>query len=103
MIKNAQMFQNIQDRLSELATIYEIGMALTSTLDLEQLLSLIAKNSTQSLRAQGCTIRLMNLPEIASHKTFSSYSVVGDTISWYWMRGSAASWRNASLGRRNRS
>ncbi len=81
VIKNAQMFQDIQDRLAALATIYEIGLALTSTLDLEPLLSLIAKNSTQSLRAQGCTIRLINLPEIATHKTFSSYSVVGDIIA----------------------
>ncbi len=81
VIKNAQMFQDIQDRLASLATIYEIGLALTSTLDLEPLLSLIAKNSAQSLRAQGCTIRLMNLPEIATHKTFASYSVIGDTIA----------------------
>ncbi len=81
VIKNARMFQDIQDRLAALATIYEIGMALTSTLELEPLLSLIAKNSTQSLRAQGCTIRLMNLPEIVTHKTFSSYSVVGDAIA----------------------
>ncbi len=81
VIKNAQMFQDIQDRLAALATIYEIGLALTSTLDLEPLLSLIAKNSAQSLRAQGCTIRLMNLPEIVTHKTFSSYSVIGDTIA----------------------
>jgi hypothetical protein len=76
VIKNAQMFQDIQDRLASLATIYEIGLALTSTLDLEPLLSLIAKNSAQSLRAQGCTIRLMNLPEIANHKTASTASSV---------------------------
>jgi len=81
VIKNAQMFQDIQDRLAELATIYKIGMALTSTLDLEPLLGLIARNITQSLRAQGCTIRLMNLPEIVSHNTFSSYNVVGYAIS----------------------
>jgi two-component system, NtrC family, sensor histidine kinase HydH len=81
VIKSAKLFQNIQDRLSELATIYEIGMALTSTLNLEQLLALIAKNSTQSLRAQGCAIRLINLPEIVSHKTFSSYSVAGDVVT----------------------
>jgi two-component system sensor histidine kinase HydH len=81
VIKNAQMFQDIQDRLAALATIYEIGLALTSTLDLEPLLSLIAKNSTQSLHAQGCTIRLMNLPEIVTHKTFASYSVIGDTLA----------------------
>jgi signal transduction histidine kinase len=80
VIKSAQLLQNIQERLSELATIYEIGMALTSTLDLEQLLSLIARNSTQSLRAQGCTIRLVNQPEIVSRKTYSSFSLVGDII-----------------------
>lgn len=80
VIRSAKLFQNIQERLSELATIYEIGMALTSTLDLEQLLSLIAKNSTQSLRAQGCTIRLMNLPETVSRKSYSSFSISGDVI-----------------------
>jgi len=80
VIKNARMLQSIQDRLTELATIYKISLALTSTLDLEQILSLVARNSTQSLRAQGCTIRLMNLPEIPSRKTFSSYSVVGEAI-----------------------
>ena len=80
VIKNAQLFQKIQERLSELATIYEIGMALTSTLDLEQLLALIAKNSTQSLRAQGCAIRLMNQPEIMAGKTYSSFSLNGDLI-----------------------
>ncbi len=81
VIKSAQLFHSIQQRLSELATIYEIGMALTSTLDLEQLLSLIARNSVQSLRAQGCTIRLMNLPEIAGRKTTASFSMIGDLIA----------------------
>ena len=74
VIKSSQLFQSVQERLSELATIYEIGMALTSTLDLEQLLSLIAKNSTQSVRAQGCTIRLVNEPEVVSRTSYSSFS-----------------------------
>jgi two-component system sensor histidine kinase HydH len=81
VIRNAHMLQDIQDRLAALGAIYEIGIALTSTLDLEQLLSLIAKSSTQSLRAKGCIIRLMNLPEIAVRKTFSSYSVDGEAIT----------------------
>lgn len=80
VIKSARMFQNIQDRLNELATMYKISMALTSTLDLEQILALIAKNSTESLRAQGCAIRLMNLPEIPSRKTFSFYSGINDDV-----------------------
>ncbi len=95
VIRSARLFQNIQDRLAELATIYEIGMALTSTLDLEQLLSLIAKNSAQSLRAQGCTIRLMNLPEGASHRTSASYGAGGDTAGIDERIGSAVTDRVA--------
>jgi two-component system, NtrC family, sensor histidine kinase HydH len=63
VIRSTRLFQSIQDRLAELSTIYQIGMALNSTLDLDQLLGLIAKNTTQALRAQGCTIRLVNLPD----------------------------------------
>ncbi len=81
VIKTARLFQNIQDRLAELATIYEIGMALTSTLDLEQLLTLIAKNSAQSLHAQGCTIRLLNLPEVPPRKTFASFGIIGEAVT----------------------
>ena len=62
VIRNAQLFQNTQERLSELSTIYEIGKALTSTLDVDQLLSLIARNSTQALHAKSCAIRLLNRP-----------------------------------------
>ncbi len=80
VIKSSQLFQSIQERLSELATIYEIGMALTSTLDLEQLLSLIAKNSTQSVRAQGCTIRLVNEPDVVSRTSYSSFSPLDGMI-----------------------
>ena len=80
VIKSSQLFQGLQDRLADLASIYEIGMALTSTLDLEQLLSLIAKSTTHSLRAQGCAIRLRNLPEIVSHKTFAFHSVISNAI-----------------------
>jgi len=62
VIRNAQLFQNIQERLSDLSTIYEIGKALTSTLDVDQLLSLIARNSTQALHAKSCSIRLLSQP-----------------------------------------
>jgi two-component system, NtrC family, sensor histidine kinase HydH len=81
VIKTTQLIRKIQDRLSELSTIYEIGMALTSTLDLAQLLSLIAKNSAQSLRAQACTIRLANMPEIDSHKSYAFYTSTGGALS----------------------
>lgn len=66
VIRNTLLFQDIEDRLAKLATIYEISMALTSTLDLNQLLSLIARNTTTSLRARGCTIHLLDLPAAES-------------------------------------
>ncbi|MDA8100663.1 MAG: GAF domain-containing protein [Nitrospiraceae bacterium] len=78
--KSTQLFQSIQDRLAELATIHEIGMALTSTLDLAQLLSLIAANTTQALHARGCTIRLVNLPEIQSLTGQSVDRFVSDAV-----------------------
>jgi len=64
VIRNTLLFQDIEDRLAKLASIYEISMALTSTLDLNQLLSLIARNTTPSLRAQGCTIHLLDVPAV---------------------------------------
>jgi signal transduction histidine kinase len=79
VIRSAQLFENIQQRLAELATIYEIGMALTATLDLDQLLTLIAKNTTRALRAQGCAIRLQKLIEGAELGTTGSYGLFSGT------------------------
>lgn len=62
VIRSTLLFQDTEDRLARLASIYEISMALTSTLDLNQLLSLIARNTTTSLRARGCTIHLLDIP-----------------------------------------
>ncbi len=61
VIRSARLLDSIQERLSELATLYEIGMAITSTLDLDQILGIIAKNTSQILHARGCAIRLVNL------------------------------------------
>src|SRR5574341_534614 len=104
VIRSAQLFENIQQRLAELATIYEIGMALTATLDLGQLLTLIAKHTTHALRAEGCAIRLRNAHEgpapgaAGSHGLFkgtagdmdsADSNGFGDDLSW---RGSPWGW-----------
>lgn len=79
VIRNAQLFENIEQRLAELATINEIGMALTATLDLHELFMLIAQNTTRALHAQGCAIRLQNLPEGAALGTAGSYGLFSGT------------------------
>jgi two-component system sensor histidine kinase HydH len=80
VIQSTRLFQNIQHRLAELATIHEIGMALSSTLNLDQLLTLIAKNASQALRAQGGTIRLLNLPDTASGAQDLPVTYIGDAV-----------------------
>ena len=80
VIKSSRLFQSTQDRLAELAIIHEIGIALSSTLDLGQLLSLIAKNTNQVLRAQGCTIRLVNLPGSRGGREGTPDKFIGDAV-----------------------
>jgi signal transduction histidine kinase len=80
VIQSTRLFQNIQHRLAELATIHEIGMALSSTLNLDQLLTLIAKNASQALRAQGGTIRLLNLPDTSSGTHDLPVTYIGDAV-----------------------
>lgn len=80
VIQNARLLDDLQGRLSELGTIYDIGMALTSTLDFEELLALIAKNATQALQAKGCAIRLLNLPVTRASGFAASYSLIDDTV-----------------------
>jgi signal transduction histidine kinase len=80
VIQSTRLFQNIQHRLAELATIHEIGMALSSTLNLDQLLALIAENASQALRAQGGTIRLLNLPDTASGTPDLPVTYIGDVV-----------------------
>ena len=60
IIRNAQLYQDVNQRLLELTAIYDIGQALTSTLDLETVLRMIIKNSIAVLKAKGGVLRLLD-------------------------------------------
>lgn len=60
IIRNAQLYESINHRLLELTTLYEVGQALISTLDLETLLKLIIKNSVWVTKAKGGVLRLLD-------------------------------------------
>jgi len=60
IIRNSQLYESINHRLLELTTLYEVGQALTSTLDLETLLKLIIKNSVCVTKAKGGVLRLLD-------------------------------------------
>ena len=59
IIRNAQLYQDMNHRLLELTTLYEMGQAITSTLDLETVLKVIIKNSVYVIRAKGGVLRLL--------------------------------------------
>ena len=52
-IENARLFQELQDRVGELQALGEVGQALSSTLDLEKVLTTIVANATRLAGADG--------------------------------------------------
>ncbi|MBI4715591.1 MAG: GAF domain-containing protein, partial [Nitrospirae bacterium] len=60
IIRNAQLYQDVNQRLLELTALYDIGQALTSTLDLETVLRMIIKNSIAVLKARGGVLRFLD-------------------------------------------
>jgi signal transduction histidine kinase len=72
VIRNAQFYQEALQKLAALTVLYEVGQALTSTLDLHEVLNLIVKNCTEVSGATGCLLRLLN-PETGALEIKASY------------------------------
>ena len=52
-IENARLFQELQDRVGELQALGEVGQAVSSTLDLQEVLTTIVANATRLAGADG--------------------------------------------------
>jgi PAS domain S-box-containing protein len=69
-IRNAQLYQETQQRADEMAALTEIGREISATLDLEQVLERIASRAQELLHARTATIRLLdedgNLPTVVA-------------------------------------
>lgn len=57
-IRNSRLYADARKRVSELITLNEIGRAITSTLQVRDILAHVAKTTLRLLSADGCTIRL---------------------------------------------
>lgn len=57
--KNEELYISTRTQLEKLKTLNEITKAITSTLDLDELLRRIAEEATRLLKAKGCVIRLL--------------------------------------------
>jgi PAS domain S-box-containing protein len=59
-VENARLLQNVQQQVADLALLNEIGKALTSTLDLEQILERTTLLVQQSIRADAVLLWLVD-------------------------------------------
>lgn len=57
--RNEELYLSTKSQLQKLTAMYEIAKAITSTLDLEELLAKMAEYATKLLHTRGCIIRLI--------------------------------------------
>jgi signal transduction histidine kinase len=57
-IENARLYDEINHRAQELKSLYEIGQAITSTLDLEQTLKLVTDQTTRLMNVAAASVAL---------------------------------------------
>lgn len=68
--KNVELYLSTRDQLQKLRTMYELAKAITSTLDLDELLRKMAEEATNLLRARGCIIRLLEDDKLAIRASY---------------------------------
>ncbi|MBI2252218.1 MAG: GAF domain-containing protein [Armatimonadetes bacterium] len=59
-LENAKLYKVIKDKVKELATLFEVGKALTSSLELEEVLDKITLNIMKVMKADACSIMLID-------------------------------------------
>jgi PAS domain S-box-containing protein len=59
IVRNAELFQSTKKQLKKLTVLYEMSSAVTSVLDLDELLQKIATEIARLLSSRGCIIRLI--------------------------------------------
>ncbi len=77
IIKNAQLYGQLKRKLEEQTRIYKVGKALSSTLNLDELLDLIARTSVELTNARGGVLRLLNKEQTV----LEIKSLYGDVIT----------------------
>jgi two-component system sensor histidine kinase HydH len=76
IIKNAQLYSQLKRKLQEQIRIHEVGKALNSMLNLDELLNLISKTSVELTNSRGCILRLIDRDQT----TLEIKSSYGDVV-----------------------
>jgi len=80
VIRSTQLFQDMQARIAELTAMHELSTAISSTLDLSRILSLLAGHAARALRAQGASIRLFTYSPSAGRFVADAIREIDDRI-----------------------
>ncbi len=59
-IRLAQLYEDVLRSFREMATLHQIGQILNSTIDLDELVQIVAQTCVENLSARGCIIRLID-------------------------------------------
>jgi len=59
-IENIRLYQRLQKRLAETASLVDISKVLTSSLKPQEVFNAIAKATTEAMRMKGCIVRLLD-------------------------------------------
>jgi len=59
-IENTRLYERLQKRLAETATLVEISKILTSSLRLQEVFNAIAKTAMEAMKMKGCIVRLLD-------------------------------------------
>jgi PAS domain S-box-containing protein len=68
--KNVELYLSTRNQLQKLRAMYELAKAITSTLDLDELLGKMAQEATSLLHARGCIIRLLEDGNLAIRASY---------------------------------
>ena len=59
VVRNSELYTSTKDQLQKLTVLYELATTVTSVIDLDELLRIVAFEITKLLEARGCIIRLL--------------------------------------------
>ncbi|MCL5022884.1 MAG: PAS domain S-box protein, partial [Nitrospirae bacterium] len=68
--KNVELYLSTKNQLQKLRAMQELAQAITSTLDLDELLRKMAEEATRLLNARGCVIRLLDNDKLSIRASF---------------------------------
>ena len=58
VVRNSELYTSTKNQLQKLTVLYELGTTVTSVMDLDELLRIVAYEITKLIEARGCIIRL---------------------------------------------